>query len=338
MHWLSTALKDAYSKLAPGEYRSKSVDFRPAWGDGLCDLSLPTLWYRCTWDTVSDDELALLIPSLTSDEWKGAARDAFGPRIYLYGALCARLRWAVMRLTSAHCSAQQALDAITRCNVISTFGPLDAWADADRYFGLFYRAPPKVRSSLRIEADACNGERQHAAWLFEFAVLACLDRIFDDASLGRESASPSREFDRPVDVSDVLMASIYASFNGAYVYPQFTAYHEMFTVGAWLGYLARGRAALMPVFIAEYLVDRFGGPQDRHDPERSTCDRLLHYHADLVVGRERLLQVARRVATSGHAVKLHPKAAAASDSGLPELLNGLSKHLRERLKHLQIYA
>jgi hypothetical protein len=37
------------------------------WGDGLEDLSLSTLWYRCNWDNVSDDELILLIPSLVSE-------------------------------------------------------------------------------------------------------------------------------------------------------------------------------------------------------------------------------------------------------------------------------
>ena len=44
---------------------SSAVPIAAPWGDGLLDLSLSTLWYSADWDSVSDDELVFLLPSLS---------------------------------------------------------------------------------------------------------------------------------------------------------------------------------------------------------------------------------------------------------------------------------
>src|SRR5262245_43932284 len=50
------------------------------WGDGIEDLSLTSLWYPCAWNDVSEDELLLLIPSLSPELGRRAPTGASASR------------------------------------------------------------------------------------------------------------------------------------------------------------------------------------------------------------------------------------------------------------------
>jgi hypothetical protein len=112
--------------------------------------------------------------------------------------------------------------------------------------------------------------------------------------------------DSPFRLADILVASTYASFNAAYVYPQFTAFHELFGVGAWLGNLLRGRAALMPMFVADQVLDRMGRHPVNIDSDLAQCDRWLAHHINDAVGIRKLVKIARRVMASGRPAIVRP--------------------------------
>jgi hypothetical protein len=168
--------------------------------------------------------------------------------------------------------------------------------------------------------------------------LACLDRLLADALVGSDGHTGSREIARHVSMSEAMFATIYASFNGAYVYPRFTACHEAFTVGAWLGYLARGRAALMPTFVADHVVERFAGSQGNWDAETGACDLLLRHCAESTVGLGRLQKIARRVVNSGRPNLVIPQCRPRGDLLMsPDIVNSIvSAQFRKLLNSCNI--
>lgn len=65
---------------------SSALPIAAPWGDGLLDLSLSTLLYSADWNSVSDDELVFLLPSLS--RWRPqkpgtTGSDDSGPIDYL---------------------------------------------------------------------------------------------------------------------------------------------------------------------------------------------------------------------------------------------------------------
>jgi hypothetical protein len=238
---------------------------------------------------VSEDELAFLWPSLQSASPVGAGD--VNPHAIFRRALAARLH-----------------DLARRCGGSPELGPGDAAADAVlrtvARAGVINSAPldelvvegARAWSKVYYQAPAVSADRQSASfWRFELSVLASLDL----------AVSPSSG----ADLSDAVVASIYSGVNAAYELPHLAFAHELLTVGAWLGYLIRGRAALMPPFIAERLIDQLGGTLLQPEDDAARCEALVRFHAEAAVGARRLLQTAKRVYKSNTPALVRPAGA-----------------------------
>jgi hypothetical protein len=263
-----------------------------------------------------------------------------GPSFYLHRALCARICWAVAVLSpvsvdGASSASEQILAAIERSGAVMTLPPVRAWDEGQEPFHELYGNPPTLHSTPGLSSGRLDSlaAADRDVWTFELAILACLDRILHDSLQGTEISRPERDLHQPLSLADTLVATIYASFNAAYVYPQFVCCHELFTAGAWLGYLVRGRAAMMPVLVAELIIEQFSRQLDDDGSQAGRCNLLLRFHADLSVGSKRLLRVARRVTARGQPMLVQPAWLGARLIGCPPYLRNrlISEGLAERL-------
>jgi hypothetical protein len=87
--------------------------------------------------------------------------------------------------------------------------------------------------------------------------------------------------------------------NGAYVYPSAEYAHELLSAGAWLGTVLTGRAALMPMGIAEAIVDYVASVTPQPDRTDQRVQRIMQCYAGLIGGRRRLLVTAKKTLTKG---------------------------------------
>ncbi len=237
---------------------------------------------------------------------------------------------STVRLLSAG-DDQQALERIVACRVVSACSPQEALAEArsDSH-------PHHRYNSCRPASGGSASEGEHpndmAIWTFELSVLACIDRMLLDALPPRLPAAECCI--ASADCAEVLVASIYTSFNGAYVYPQFAFAHELLGAGAWLGVLLRGRSALMPVFVAQVLAD-YIGRGNAQDP----IARLLEFHAELCGGSERLIRRAWKINRSGNPAIVRGGLRPTTRVSRPYVWNDrLSRSIAERLTNSSLVA
>jgi hypothetical protein len=277
------------------------------WGDGVVTRSAATFHYPCSWDTVSEEELVFLLPSLRAHP--GIASLEYGPAYYLRRALSARIRDSVNRAgllaqSDRSASGLDMSEIIARSGVLKDGADPSQWAE-DNDWRHFYRNSQFIRH--RAGPSCTKGrvwESPGDFLLFELYVLYCLNRVLRDAEAVAMSAP--REPAAPADLDLALTASIYSSFNAAYVYPQLEFAHELLAVGGWLGYLVRGRPALMPIFVATHLIELLSRkPVEAADPA-AQCDALIHFHAELAAGVPRLLKRARQVRDAGYPLAVRP--------------------------------
>jgi hypothetical protein len=195
----------------------------------------------------------------------------------------------------------EALDVIALSGALTTIDPFEAWTEGRAAAEMPYGRGDASRERLRYLSSTSTRD----ACIFELAVVACLDRMHSDArKLAGHGDKRSRS---PITLPDVLVASIYATFNAAYVYPQFACVQEFLSVGAWLGNLVKGRPALMPVFVAEYLSSELAPKRARDETEGGRCTSILRFHAEQAVGIERLREIAQRVKATGRPVLVKPR-------------------------------
>lgn len=298
---------DRPNLTASGRRAAKSNNAR-MWGDGVVERSAATFHYPCTWDTVSEEELIFLLPSLRSHP-DIVANEQHGPIFYLRRALIARIRDCVSRtgmLVQLDKSASNLdmADVIKRSGVLASgIARLPDWAE-EAEWRHFYRNSQFVRHRAGPYEKGRVWESPSEFVLFELYVLYCLDRVLRDAmtSAGNASGEPQST----ADLGVALTASIYASFNAAYVYPELEFAHELLAVGGWLGYLVRGRPALMPVFVAAHLIDQLSRKPDDSADVAGKCDALIRFHAELAAGVPRLLKRARQVRSAGYPLAVRP--------------------------------
>lgn len=261
----------------------------PLWGDGLIDRSLTTMWYPTDWDTVSADELVLIIPSLVS---RTPPRDAaHGPALHIWQAMAARVESAVLAINSI------VSDGGTGTSVL---GRLKASGAIDVYLATTFA--DGTRTPERPLSDPTGFAFRHwtskEVWEFELSVLACIDRMLCEA------LPPTPERTKALldtfELPEALIASIHARFNGAYVFPQYDYAHEILTAGAWLGILMQGRPALMPVVVSEVLVAYLERQESALSPSAQAIADILSFHAALVGGAERLVKIAKKVQAKGY--------------------------------------
>ena len=309
---LGSAFRRAYDDyFATGSLRSRD-HARPIWGDEWAEGSINCLWYPCNWRDVSDDELVLLIPSLVSLKPNGDHPDRFGPSRNLRRALIARLRWAVLALSSSANGESDAfervLEVINQTKAMTAIDIRD-WstgeAECTEFYGDLAAELSTRRLSHRFTASKSEASSQY--WIYELTVLACMDRLLCHSISTQDVSGSIGRDGGHYGIPEILLATIHSGLNGAYVYQQIAGSHELLTVGAWLGHLLRGRAAIMPDFIADYIVERFSQAPDEDNSAARRCDRLLYIYGDLTVGSRRLLKIARRVKANGDAAVVTPK-------------------------------
>jgi hypothetical protein len=270
----------------------------PIWGHDLIEQSLADWWYPAQWHEISADELVVLNLSLAS----GPRRTETGPIAYLRRALAARVCWAARHLPPLQASKihMTPLEVIFQAGVVTTLSQREAVLEGQAAEHILFG---RASTSIAQEPECKHRlRRNRERWLFELAVLSCLDGMHDKAR------GPAKAVGT-VTIADAFVASIHASLNGAYIYPEFVYAHELLSVGAWLGFLVRGRRALMTTFVAERLLAELSFADER-SPEAgddTQCRALLVFHANQAVGSQQLLRQARRTHETGRSGIVQPK-------------------------------
>ena len=213
------------SVAAQGSASSQHRRASPVWGDGFVDddplgLGSPRDWASCT-----DDELILFHPRLV------AAGAPLAPRLRTHLELCVGVR--ALRLASTDRSRP-----VPQLN--SSFP--DPVAAAPWMASWFTDGSAVVRAFKRIGLLGVAP----AQLATERALLIYLDGVL--ASVQRQDVPKS------CDTSNHLLA-FGAGIHPAYLWPDAAISYARGVTAGWLGHLHRGRAALMPAVVAEYVLD-----------------------------------------------------------------------------------
>jgi hypothetical protein len=284
--------------LTEGSSRTLAAD--DVWGEELVHQSLATAWYPADWDSVTDDELVFLLPSLCNslpashDRHEPALR---GPIDYLTRTLTPRAD-AVAHLLARRSglteptAAAEIGDRLVRSGLLSSI-------EARRH-----------SSTLRDSLEPTPGREQGRPpdWLIaELVALAYTNRMLSDA-LGNappQGAVHAPLIDWPLTLTDVVVASISARLNGAYVYPEHAYAHELLALAALLGHLVAGRTAYLPPSIAGTLLDILRS-RPSADDETSA---VLRTYIEWAGGANRLMLWARIIHATGVARRITPRGA-----------------------------
>jgi hypothetical protein len=199
----------------------------PAWGDGIVEQSLHSRWSLTSWDDVSPDELVYFIPSLAS------ARMASERRSYL--ALLVRdivaARAWVAAPDAPGCQAAGNGEA-QHSRVLwlaRTFGQAASYGRIGARHAVVSRVGVNPAGNVRV--DHC------LAGLL--ATLECENNV--------------RACESAQGLGELVAYSIATGINAAYFAPEYGWAHEFLLSAAWLGQVARGRPALMPLPVADCL-------------------------------------------------------------------------------------
>lgn len=226
------------------------------WGDGFAEDGLRDLWAVRDWSLCCPDEYIFLFPRLIPPP----------------GELPHPLR--------AH------LESCVRART---------WRLAHLARG---KAPPPLRSRV---PDSEAGSACHGDWFVDGGAMTCLLRqagllhtaperveaerdllAFLDGLLADVQAQRSPAWD---ETFEALLA-FGAGIHPAYLWPQASMSPARGVAAGWLGHLDRGRTALMPLVVAEYVLDALGA--------EGACDRQLVGLAGSAANLELLRRAARR--------------------------------------------
>ena len=276
---------------------------RRVWGDGFVEQSLAAFYGNATWDDVSGDELVILMPALAGrGRSTTTARDV---AFFVQRALMARIFHCILRMATlkeggppSMAGHRSALDTVVRSQVVTAISPIEAAPAGESIWVELFGTPPAPASAH--DGPPINIRNE---WLVELSILAALDRFLNDAHRLRRGAKPEASRILP---SDALIASIYSSINAAYVYPELEYMHETLMLGAWLGILERGRAALLPDTIAGRLLRHLGEPAKIPASDDSKCEALIRVHASMGGPRAWLANEARLACQTGKSIVINP--------------------------------
>lgn len=268
------------------------------WGDGLCGHSLDTALYPATWETICDDELVFLMPSLASRWLQRSNATPSRAAAFVLAQVQSYLNATFQSLPSATVPAAARL--IVSSGVLA--------ASLGDVVGMEPTSPVLAAPFAGVAAfKSCDREYLDC----RLAVLAELDRLYADAlAVARD---PSRPAARPLE--QVALASIFARINGAFVYPQYAASHEILATCAWLGHLLDARPALMPRVVADVLCDVLR-------PDAGDCGAadpivaLIRWYGDAAAGQARLYAAARRVSQTGRAEQICCRSGGGQGAGI----------------------
>jgi hypothetical protein len=279
------------------EDSSRTLAADGVWGVELVDQSLATAWYPADWDSVTDDELVFLSPPLcnrsTAPHTEPARR---GPIDYLTRTLTARAD-AVARLIARRSGLTDPAAAAVVGDRLVASGMLSS-IDA-------HRRSSTLRDSWAPAPRRDQGRQPD--WLIaELVALAYTNRMLSDAlgNAAPQGALHAPLIDWPLTLADVVVASISARLNGAYVYPEHGYAHELLTLAALLGHLVVGRTAYLPPSIAGTLIDILRAKPSAADQTVA----VLRTYIEWAVGTNRLMLWAQIINATGVARRIAPRA------------------------------
>lgn len=193
------------------------------WGDGFAHDTLRDLWTVRDWSLVSPDEYVFLFPRLIPSGGK------LPPVLLDHLADCVAARaWRLSRFDgrAAPVPLRSRLPEHGADRHRGWFADAGALTCLLRRLGLLHTAPGRVQGERRL--------------------LAALDLVLADVQAGRRPAWDG--------TSEVFLA-FGAGIHPGYLWPEATANPCRGLAAGWLGHLDRGRSALMPMAVAEYLLD-----------------------------------------------------------------------------------
>ncbi len=219
--------------LAAPKARPRPVVMARLWGDGFAGDSFAASRSMATWDACSSDEYAMLYPRLVPSDGRVA------PALLAHLEACVAVRaWRLARLDPA-------------------------------------MAAPDLRS--RVPAD---GAELHRAWFSDDGAVACLLRRMGLLRTSPERLASERRILALLDGTlcqvqrglapawtegrDVWFA-FGSGIHPAYLWPESAIAPARGCTAAWLGHLDRGRTALMPDAVADYLLDAVVDPSRAGD-------------------------------------------------------------------------
>ena len=195
------------------------------WGDGFVDDDPLGFGSARDWAGCTTDEFILFHPRLVSS---GAP---LAPRLQRHLELCVGVR--ALRLTSTECSRPMP-------GLVSSFSdPVAAASRLDEWFsdGSTLERALKRLGLVRVSPAQLAAER--AQLIFLDGLLASVQR---------------HQMPEPCAKSECLLA-FGAGIHPAYLWPEAAISYARGVTAGWLGHLDRGRAALMPAVVAEYVLD-----------------------------------------------------------------------------------
>jgi hypothetical protein len=281
-----------------------------AWGEELVDQSLATAWYRADWDSVGDDELAYLLPSLCRRRSARAAvagEAQTGPVDYLTRTLIARAESTARKIARSSGRADAAsvscvLEHLAASGLLTNIAAhefpdlADSAGDLGSDFGL-----------ADLQTSRQTGGTKLPSWLIaELTSLAYADRMLRDATegLAANGAHAATIVDWPLSLADVVVATISTRLNGAYVYPEYDSAHELLALAAVVGHLVQGRAVYLSPFLAGALIDVLSR---KRAPVDDSVVTALRTYADLAGGANYLMGRAKIISTFGIARLISPR-------------------------------
>jgi hypothetical protein len=175
-------------------------------------------------------------------------------------------------------------------------------------------APAKAAAAWRLPADHTGGGWTTGSsrcrlvasalpdpWLLEAAsreglVTFHYEIVRAIAVLLAGATDPGRA--RSITPAEAALASLYSGVNAAFVADELAYAHELFSVAAWLGHIVRGRAAYVPVVLAERLADELV-TRDQC-PGACGATRLVRWHLSALDARSRLQGPVQRTLRTGY--------------------------------------
>lgn len=276
------------------------------WGDGLLEQSLHGAWAGARWSEVDDDELILFAPGLLgNDTLELAVSDGSGPSARIERALCEAFDrgnqlwqpWAATHLAGRELSYCDFLDGIgiggkAACQVSEARGARSA-LHADWGW-------------RRLPADL------DGAFAEALAALACLERVHARSlpagaqQVALEGVGSGGGMADGLAMVDGVVTSVLSCINAAYCDARLGYAHESLAAAAWCGVVLGGRPALLPVSMAELLVQLAFRAHGRCSEDLGPAERVLLLYLDRALGLARLRRLATRVVKRQTAEVVNP--------------------------------
>jgi hypothetical protein len=287
-------------------------DHAGTWGDGIIDEGPSFALSRPRWDNIDDDELIFYSPELARNSQTELRAGRL--KTQLRRALACRVWWSVQALTSIspmRWNQPGLIREIDRAGILQGAHAEDFLAAGAKlaagWFGKFQHTrlnrEPLTRfwhANRGLDEATAQDCKAH-----EFRLLAILSKCLHavDAPSHETSGEPR------LTLPDLAFAAIHGGVNPAYVFPDHEGLHETMTIACWIGFLFRGRSALLSPEMArqaEFILQPRTSSAGASDVRG--LESLIAFHAETVFGAASLKDVAHQCARTHSVGQVTPKA------------------------------